>query len=313
MTFLFENKEENIFNTSPIFSNFLEINPLSLTSNNIFSYTENQEGFSEKSILQNCCLIEHESPLEFFSSNDDQKIELHPKIETKSTSENQNKKENENSKKDLNSQNSISFFNIKKIEQETNDEGKNKNNDINNIKNTVDKIKKTYRLDYYKKHFKVKFSHWMTDYVNNLIEKSNFKKKIGKLSLPDSKSFTSNSKSSDNKVFLNFKIKEIFGFEDFNKKKSEIIYHIQEKNFQKIKNIENEKFSKENIKAYKKLIEFLNMNLEEAYAKFYSKEKYFKIFSEDKLTKFYDIYFIYEKGYSLLNKNGFIKLCKGEK
>lgn len=189
------------------------------------------------------------------------------------------------------------------------------NVDTNNINNTSEisvNIKKKYRLDYYKKHFKVKFSRWMTDYVNKLIEKCQFKKKIGKLSLPDSKSFTGNPKIRDNKAFLSFKVKDIFSYEDESKLKKEAKYQIQGKNKQKIKNIENEKYMKGNLESFEKLISFLNSNLENAYEKFYSKEKYFKTFSENELTKFYDTFFIIEKGYSLLKEKGFIKLCKGE-
>lgn len=229
------------------------------------------------------------------------------------------KNNEENISKPLN----IQFYNqdqAKRILTSQNKKEENNNNPniffVNKNNTNINKNKK-YRLDYYIKHFKVKFSHWMTDYSNKLINESKFKKKIGKLSLPDSKIFTGNPKIKDNKAFLDFKLKEIFIIEKKNKthikNDKEESYHIQEKNKKKIENIENEKFIKENKTKYEELINFLNMTLEEAYEMFYSEKKYSEIFIEDDMTKFYDKYFLYEKGFSLTEKNGFIRLCQGEK
>ena len=70
---------------------------------------------------------------------------------------------------------------------------------------------RTQRIDYGKKYFKTNFSSFLKKYANRLIQKSCLPKNLKlKISSPNSLSFTSNVKDSDNLAFLSFSVQEIF-------------------------------------------------------------------------------------------------------
>ena len=74
----------------------------------------------------------------------------------------------------------------------------------------------------------------------------------------------------------------------------------------------NEKKCIEKI-VYKHLINYLNNNLENAYIDFYNDNDEFYNLLSDKDCIFYDKFFKEETGFSLLEKNGFIKVISNNK
>lgn len=199
-------------------------------------------------------------------------------------------------------------------QEEKKNEYKEKENTINISSKlfTSEKAKqKTYRNDFYKKHFKVNFIKFLKSYGNSLIKKSPFPLKLKKklvFSLPNTIKFTSNSKESDNFNFLFLKIEEILILG----KESENGGSLQKKNYQVINIIKNylEKLNEQEEKNFSEIKNFLfDMTLEDAYELFY-KSKDFEDFKKDEKTIFYDKEFIKEKHFSLLENNGFIRLTK---
>lgn len=190
--------------------------------------------------------------------------------------------------------------------------------DENDLANSIKKTKTnlfisekrreiSYRLEYYKKHFKVNFIKYLKNYGNELIKKSPFPKKIKKkliFSSPNSILFTSDSKDIHNYNFLNLTINEIL---ILGRKSSS--GSLQQKNYEVIEKIK--KILKENESVeFNEIKNFLFiMTLEDAYKLFYESNDFVK-FCNDEKTKFYDREFIKEKHFSLLEKFGFIHLIK---
>ena len=174
----------------------------------------------------------------------------------------------------------------------------NKNKDISINKNS----KKKYRKDAYYKHFKVIFGKYLKNKVNILknkcfpnLDKNNF-------SSPNYK-YTGNPQEKVNYNYLSCKVKTILTF-------GKIKHNRQYNNNELIKYIEiNEKRAK-NKSAYNELISFLNDNLENAFISFYNDENELNKINNDKICILYDKSFINETGFSLLEKNGFLKAIK---
>ena len=179
-----------------------------------------------------------------------------------------------------------------------------------NLFTSEKKREMNYRNDFYKKHFKVQFIKFLKSYGNSLIVKSPFPKKLKRklvLSLPNSIKFTSNSKESENYSFLFLKLEDILTLGKGTSSGS-----LQNKNFEVIKKIKEHLDNldeQEETKFYEIKNFLFNMTLEDAYELFYA-SKDFEDFKKDEKTAFYDKEFIKEKHFSLLEKNGFIKLTK---
>ena len=183
-------------------------------------------------------------------------------------------------------------------------------------KNNIEKIKESkkdfqYRLDYYKKAFKVNCFQHLTEYLNRLISKCNFPKELKKKKLfkPNNESFTANAKEEDNYRFLFMPLKDAYCYvKDENNTKG-ISLQKSNKIFiaQLLKNIEEkgDKITKE----CETLRQYLNMNVEE-YIKIYYDTEAFKKFCEEDKIKFYEKEFIKEKKFGMLEKYGFLKLTK---
>ncbi len=167
-----------------------------------------------------------------------------------------------------------------------------------------------YRQDYYIKQFKVQYSIWLRNYLNQklklLIEETKNCRKHLKFYPLNSLKFTANPKYEDNKYFLSLKIKEILIVGIDSIKSSN-----QKKNKENIEIIEN-KIYKENKNANQDLLEFLNSSMEDSIKTFYKSEQFQKFKNNDQ-TKLNDAKFEQEKNFSLLEDNGFIHLIKNYK
>ena len=128
-----------------------------------------------------------------------------------------------------------------------------------------------------------------------------------KLFTPNYKYFTGNSNEKDNKIFLNFTVEQIFSY---NKSKKEIGLQNKNKNtIKKILNYIEDKYTEKVPKSLQKLQNFFKMTFEDIITLFYN-SKQFKDYSSEPKTIFLDKQFIKAKGFSLLEKNAFIKLIK---
>lgn len=161
-----------------------------------------------------------------------------------------------------------------------------------------------YRTDYYIKYFKVSFSKWLKDFANKLLSKWSSKKKTDCFCSPNSKSFTGNSKESANYAFLSEKIQNIFIYGKDTQGGS-----LQIKNEKLINKIFACPSTGKCDCGLDELQNFLNLNLEEVYEKYYSSKEFIKFCNEEK-TMFFDYYFEKEKGFSLRKKFGFINMIK---
>ena len=176
----------------------------------------------------------------------------------------------------------------------------------NGQKNPEKFIKCQKRIDYGQKYFKTKFSKFLKRLGNRKIEESKLPEKFQnyKLSLPNHISFTGNSKELENYHFLFFTVQQIFSYYKNEKSKNSL----QKKNKTIIDEIlafieqnGNEKY--ENLKS------FFTMTLERAYEIFYE-SKDFKEYANDPKAIELDKEFKAQKKDSLLEKYGFIKMCK---
>jgi hypothetical protein len=161
-----------------------------------------------------------------------------------------------------------------------------------------------YRKDGYYKHFKVIFGRYLKNRVNKLknicfpnYSKNNF-------STPNYK-YIGNPKEKDNYYFLSFTIKDIliYGKEKKNQNR-------QYNNLLLINYIEKNKEKAKDKNIYEKLILFLNDKLENVFIDFYNDKNEFERINNDKNCIFFDKYFKKEMGFSLLEKNGFLKAIK---
>ena len=223
--------------------------------------------------------------------------------------------------KEDNNKNNINEFNILHLSNvEENNEEQNiiNNKEIIDILNTNDNLTlnpnnsstSLYRQDYYVKQFKVQYSIWLRNYLNQklkllIAETKNCRKHLKFYPL-NSLKFTANPKYEDNRHFLSLKIKEILivgidGLKSSNQKKNK-------ENIEIIENI----IYKQNVNANPDLLNFLNSTMEDSIQIFYQSEQFQK-FKNSEQAKLNDLKFEQEKNFSLLKDNGFIYLIKNYK
>ena len=202
-------------------------------------------------------------------------------------------------------------FDIKKEDANTDNLKKTKNSSNENQKSiqplikfsSYQETKLQMRIDYAKNHFKRYISKFLKNYANNLIKNISDKR----LFLPNYQYFTGNPTEKDNYLFLSFSIQEIFG----HYKKGSQKNRYQEKNKKLIENILNILNNNElgnNVK-YKEIQSFFKMDFEKAIELFYNSQDFEK-YANDPKTKYLDKEFKAQKGFSLLEPNGFIKMVK---
>ena len=200
-------------------------------------------------------------------------------------------------------QNNISENNFKK----TNDTSKEEKKVNNPVLIPFQTKKPQKRIDYCIKYFKTNFSKFLKNYGNMLIKGSFLPKELKKekLSAPNYLSFTGNAAEKDNYKFLFFKVEDIFCFY----KNENCQISLQKKNRRTIDKILQFIDGSESEEKYSYVKAFFKMSLEDAYGIFYESED-FKKYATDSKTVFLDKEFKVEKGYSLLEKNAFVKMIK---
>jgi hypothetical protein len=171
------------------------------------------------------------------------------------------------------------------------------------------------RIDYGIKNFKVYLSKYLKDYGNELIRECKFKNKLKNMKLfaPSYKYFTGNSNEKDNKIYLNFTMEDIFSYPDKKLEKND--NRLQRQNKEMIKEFKeyiDEKYGDDVPENMQKVQNFFKMTFEDAIQLFYD-SKQFKDYSSSQKTIFLDDQFTKSKGFSLLDKNAFIKLMKNYK
>ena len=230
-------------------------------------------------------------------------------ISKKRKNSEKNTEEFETTKKDISSITKIK----KPITKETNDIIQKNTEDKNEI--TILKNQKhpkhQYRLDYYKKAFKVNCFKHLTKFLNDLIIQSNlpYEFKNKKIFKPNNESFTANPKEEDNFKFLFMAIKDIYCYVKDDKKNGGISLQLKNKKFidEIMKYIEQKG---ENItKDFENLKKYLNMTMEE-YIKIYYVTNEFKKFCKEEKIQYYEKEFIKEKKFPMLKDYGFLKLIK---
>ena len=162
------------------------------------------------------------------------------------------------------------------------------------------------RIEYGKKYFKAKFCKFLKNLGNSIIQKSGLPARFKnyKLFLPNHISFTGNSKEKDNYYFLSFNVQQIFCYYKNDKCKNSL----QKKNKTYIGNILTFIEQEENEK-YEEIKSFFSMSLEKAYELYYESEDFKKYAADPKAIEL-DKEFKAQKRDSLLEKYGFIKMCK---
>ena len=204
------------------------------------------------------------------------------------------------------------LFLIKKDKYKQNQKDKSQSIDNNNnemkkfIKfkcNNMNK-EKIYRKDYYFKHFKAIFGKYIKNKLNNLKNRCFPNFVLNNFSTPDYY-FIGNPKQEDNYNFLSWSIKDILIFRE-NKNK----YNRQFNNKMIILYIEKNGNKSKDKDAYNELINYINCKVEDAFLDFYENKSEFQKICSDKDCIFFDEFFKRETGFSLLEKNGFLKVIK---
>lgn len=222
------------------------------------------------------------------------------------------------SKKDYESENEKEYVNMYEILDIDNsfknysliyENVKKENNFLNKKRKIFDikKEKKYYRFDYYIKAFKANYLNYLVNLVNRKIEECMFDSKLGKFHMPNKKKYQGNTKEQDNKDFIKKKFKEVLI--DYDESSIEGITR-QKKNKYLLDKIYKIMFFPFN-ECQKNLKTCLEMTIEEGLELYYESEQ-FKKFKARRIIKFYDSKFQKERNrnFSLLEKNGFIKLVK---
>ena len=193
-------------------------------------------------------------------------------------------------------------FNVKKTNYTSQE-----NEQLNPVMVQPDTTNIAKRIDYCKKYFKTNFVKFLKKHANKLIQSSCLPKELKQnISSPNSLSFTGNTNDADNVAFLDFSVQKIFGYyKEGNKSKNSL----QIKNQKKIGDIMNFIENCEDESKYEKISSFFKMSLENAYELFFESDD-FKNYTKDSKSIYLDKEFKIQKGFSLLEKNGFLKMIK---
>lgn len=210
------------------------------------------------------------------------------------------------------------LFLIKKDKNKENQGDKeNQENQFKSINNNNNEMKKfikfkcnkmnkekIYRKDYYFKHFKAIFGKYIKNKLNNLKNKCFPNFILNNFSTPNYY-FIGNPKQEDNYNFLSWSIKDILIFRENQNK-----YNRQFNNKMIILYIEKSRNKSKDKDAYNELINYINCKVEDAFLDFYENKTEFEKILTDKDCIFFDEFFKRETGFSLLEKNGFLKVIR---
>ena len=297
-------EEENFGNFDYSSNSFLsESNPLFLNNSQLYSLHTNRVEYTQefqnenkdKDALELNQEMANEGELDFNNENPFDTLNI-PSLPILDKEKIEREMEKEK-------QNNISENNFKKTKDTSKEEKK-----VNNPVLIPFQTKKPQkRIDYCIKYFKTNFSKFLKNYGNMLIKRSFLPKELKKekLSAPNHLSFTGNAAEKDNYKFLFFKVEDIFCFY----KNENCQISLQKKNRRTIDKILQFIDGSESEEKYSYVKAFFKMSLEDAYEIFYESED-FKKYATDSKTVFLDKEFQVEKGYSLLEKNAFVKMIK---
>ena len=198
-----------------------------------------------------------------------------------------------------------------KSQKSTKDKTKKNANNIDKCLFGLNSTKdKEARTDYAIKNIKVYISKFLKNEGNKLIKNCGFGEKLKnkKLFAISYKYFTGNSNEKNNNIFLDFTVEKIFTYPDGKIQKND--YRLQKQNKQIIEDFKEyiqNKFPETIPEKFQKLLDFFNMTFHDAIIQFYN-SKDFEKYCSDKKTIFLDNHFQKVKTFSLLEKNGFLRL-----
>ena len=170
------------------------------------------------------------------------------------------------------------------------------------------------RIDYTIKNFKVSLMRFLKDYGNNLIKDCNFTKKLNnkKLFSASYKYFTGVSSQLFNKKALKLTMEEIFTFPHTKITKNDNRLQRQNKKIiEKIKEHIRKNYEDEDTipEEMEKVEGFFKMQLQDAIHLFYN-SKQFNEYANSRKAIILNEQFKKCKGFSLSEKNGFVRLLK---
>ena len=302
----------NLDNSKTIMDNLEFISDNSKYINNIKNEQTNNKSYLNKNSISSNQKTNYNQKNLFFINKD--KICLNNDFNnnniflSESNSKNKNLYENENIMIDTKSNISENIEENKETNKINNTIKKYKISNDNltektniNIKNTSSSL---YRQDYYVKQFKVQYSIWLRNFLNNklkqLVNETKNNRRHLKFYPLNSLKFTANPKYEDNKLFLSLKIKDILIVGIDSAKNSN-----QKKNKENIEIIENIIY-KQNKNINNDLLNFLNCTMEDSIKIFYQSEQFLK-FKDSEQAKINDEKFVQEKHFSLLTFLHFVQ------
>ena len=302
----------NLDNSKTIMDNLEFISDNSKYINNIKNEQTNNKSYLNKNSISSNQKTNYNQKNLFFINKD--KICLNNDFNnnniflSESNSKNKNLYENENIMIDTKSNISENIEENKETNKINNTIKKYKISNDNltektniNIKNTSSSL---YRQDYYVKQFKVQYSIWLRNFLNNklkqLVNETKNNRRHLKFYPLNSLKFTANPKYEDNKLFLSLKIKDILIVGIDSAKNSN-----QKKNKENIEIIENIIY-KQNKNINNELLNFLNCTMEDSIKIFYQSEQFLK-FKNSEQAKINDEKFVQEKHFSLLTFLHFVQ------
>lgn len=168
------------------------------------------------------------------------------------------------------------------------------------------------RIDYAIKNIKTYITKFLKEYGNILVQKCHFSSLLKNLKLfaPSYPYFTGNAKDKDNKAFKNFTVEQILSYPPERKQNCKKDNRLQRQNKDIIKAfkdyIENN-YPDERPDEYQELLNFFQMTYEDIIILFYDNSFQYKEFISSEKSKTFDKLFIKIKGYSLIEKKGFLK------
>lgn len=178
--------------------------------------------------------------------------------------------------------------------------------DVTKEKKAIKKSVPLYpRIDDYKIYVRAKINKYFIERLNTLIEASELPKELKKIiHAPNYKKFTIIVKCSST-------------YDDLSKTMSTILvkgHETQKNQRQNLENIQaifNYSVNHQN-QSVQKIVELLLKTYEQIIEEFYCSSKFIELYN-DETAKFYDEEFRKQKKFSLLEKNGLIRLFKGGK
>ena len=175
--------------------------------------------------------------------------------------------------------------------------------DISKVNKTKRKSIPFYpRIDDWKIYLRVKINKYYIQNLNSLVEESDLPKELKKIiHAPYYKGFTIKVKCSSTKEDLGKKMRTILTIGHETQKN-------QSQNLRNIQAIINYNLNNQS-ESVQKIVDLLNKTYEEVIGDFYESPKFLELCNDD-TAKFYDEEFIKQKGFSLFEKDGLIRIFR---